>query len=71
MVFNVTFNNISVISWWSVLLIQATRVIFTGKIQVSDTLHLQSNICNVYKGLSIERECGNVPFMRSFPLYTG
>ena len=24
MVFNVTFNNISVISWWSVLLVQET-----------------------------------------------
>jgi len=26
MVFNVTFNNISVISWWSVLLVEKTRV---------------------------------------------
>ena len=26
MVFNATFNNISVISWWSVLLIEETRV---------------------------------------------
>ena len=26
MVFNVTFNNISVISWWSVLLVEETRV---------------------------------------------
>ena len=25
--FNVTFNNISVISWWSVLLMEGTRVI--------------------------------------------
>jgi hypothetical protein len=25
MVFNVTFNNISVISWWSVLLVEETR----------------------------------------------
>jgi len=28
MVFNATFNNISVISWWSVLLVEETRVIF-------------------------------------------
>ena len=26
MVFEVTFNNISVISWWSVLLVEETRV---------------------------------------------
>jgi hypothetical protein len=26
MVFNVTFNNISVISWWSVLLVEETEV---------------------------------------------
>jgi hypothetical protein len=27
MVFNTTFNNISVISWWSVLLVEEIRVI--------------------------------------------
>jgi hypothetical protein len=26
MVFNATFNNISVISWWSILLVEETRV---------------------------------------------
>jgi len=26
MVFNTTFNNISAISWWSVLLVEETRV---------------------------------------------
>ena len=26
MVFNITFNNISAISWWSVLLVEDTRV---------------------------------------------
>ena len=26
MVFNATFNNITVISWWSVLLVEETRV---------------------------------------------
>ena len=26
MVFNATFNNLSVISWWSVLLMEETRV---------------------------------------------
>ena len=26
MVFNVTFNNISVISWWSVLLVEETGI---------------------------------------------
>jgi len=26
MVFNANFNNISVISWWSVLLVEETRV---------------------------------------------
>ena len=27
MVFNVTFNNISVITWWSVLLVEKTGVV--------------------------------------------
>ena len=27
MVFNATFNNISVISWWSVLLVEETEVL--------------------------------------------
>ena len=26
MIFNATFNNISVISWWSVILVEETRV---------------------------------------------
>jgi len=26
MMFNATFNNVSVISWWSVLLVEETRV---------------------------------------------
>ena len=34
MVFNATFNNISVISWWSVLLVEKT----TDLLQVTDKL---------------------------------
>ena len=36
MVFNTTFNNISVISWWSVLLVEKT----TNPLQVTDKLLL-------------------------------
>jgi hypothetical protein len=35
MVFNATFNNISVISWWSVLLVEET----TDLSQVTNKLH--------------------------------
>ena len=37
MVFNATFNNISVISWWSVLLVEATGV--PGKNKVTYILY--------------------------------
>ena len=37
MVFNATFTNISVISWWSVLLVDETEV--PGEKQVTDTLY--------------------------------
>jgi hypothetical protein len=41
MVFNVTFNNISVISWWSVLLVEETGVPEkpTDLSQVTDNLY--------------------------------
>ena len=43
MVFNATFNNISVISWWPVLLMEETRVTeprkTTNLSQVTDKLH--------------------------------
>ena len=41
MVFNATFNNISVISWWSVLLVEETRVQekTTDLSQVTDKLY--------------------------------
>ena len=37
MMFNATFNNISVISWWSVLLVEETRV--PGEIQRPSASH--------------------------------
>jgi len=37
MVFNTTFNNISVISWWSLLLMEETRV--PGEIHRPVTSH--------------------------------
>jgi hypothetical protein len=40
MVFNVTFNIVSVISWWSVLLVEETGVVYPEKtinlLQVND-----------------------------------
>ena len=39
MVFNATLNNISVISWWLVLLVEETRVPRENLQQVSDKLH--------------------------------
>jgi hypothetical protein len=35
MVFNATFNNISVISWWSIILMEETRVISKFKTSFS------------------------------------
>jgi len=39
MVFNTTFNKISVISWWSVLLVEETGVPGENLPQVTDTLY--------------------------------
>jgi hypothetical protein len=39
MVFNATFNNISVISWWSVLLVEETGVPRENLSQVTDKLY--------------------------------
>ena len=41
MVFNATFNNISVISWWSVLLVEETRV-------PEETTYLSQNTDQLY-----------------------
>ena len=45
MVFNATFNNISVISWWSVLLLEETRV--PGENHRPAASHLQTLSQNV------------------------
>jgi hypothetical protein len=45
MVFNATFNNISVISWWSVLLLEETRVL--GENHQPVTSHWQTLTHNV------------------------
>jgi hypothetical protein len=39
MVFNATFNNISYISWWSVLLVEETRVPGENHRPVADKLY--------------------------------
>jgi hypothetical protein len=39
MVFNVTFNNISVVSWWSVLLMEETGVPGENLSQVTDKFY--------------------------------
>jgi len=39
MVFNATFNNISVILWWSVLLVEETRENHRPQLQVTDKLY--------------------------------
>jgi len=44
-VFKATFNNISVISWWSVLLVEQTRV--PGENHRPATSHLQTLSHNV------------------------
>ena len=41
MVFNATFNNISVISWWSVILVEEIRV----PREVNDKLYLGKIMC--------------------------
>ena len=49
MVFNATFNNISVISWWSVLLVEETEVSGENQRQVTTHRHAQysnSRICS-------------------------
>ena len=38
-VFNATFNNVSVISWWLVLLVDETRVPGENLSQVTDKLY--------------------------------
>ena len=45
MVFNTAFNNISVISWWSVLLVEETRV--PGENHRPTASHLQTLSYNV------------------------
>jgi hypothetical protein len=42
MMLNATLNNISVISWWLVLLVEETRVPRENLQQVSDKLHQQN-----------------------------
>jgi hypothetical protein len=50
MVYNATFNNISVISWWPVLLVEET--VGPGENQIHITVHVHVNIdfffCVVY-----------------------
>ena len=48
MVFSVTFNNISVISWWSVLLVEETEV--PGENHRSVASHRQTLSYNVVSG---------------------
>jgi hypothetical protein len=48
MVFNATFNNISVISWRSVLLAEETRV--SGENHRSAASHRQSSSYNIVSG---------------------
>jgi hypothetical protein len=45
MMFNTTFNNISVISWRSVLLVKGQIWRFDGQIDICYTVRLQANVC--------------------------
>ena len=51
MVFNATFNNISVISWWSVLLVEETGENYSTDLsQVTDKLyHINVVLCTQYR----------------------
>ena len=49
MVFNATFNNISAISWWSVLLVEETRVLWENHWPV--TSHWQTLSYNVVSSI--------------------
>ena len=51
MAFNATFNNISVISWWSVLLVEEIRVLGENHRPVTDTL-LSHNVVSSISCLS-------------------
>jgi len=48
MVFNATFNNISVISWWSVLLVEETGVPGENHSSGWDILEVLSDLNSVY-----------------------
>jgi hypothetical protein len=49
MVFNATFNNISVISWQSVLLVEETRVQHYRTIVVNNIKHYRTIVVNNIK----------------------
>jgi hypothetical protein len=51
MVFNATFNNISVILWWSVLLVEETGV--PGKNHRAAASHLQTLSHNIISNIKI------------------
>ena len=45
MVINDTFNNISVILWQSVLLVEETGVLVETILATKNIIHVQSNLC--------------------------
>jgi hypothetical protein len=71
MVFNVTFNNISVISWGSVLLVEETEYQekTTNLPQVTDKRHILGKGC-IYEGVQYVI-IKNVVEMNSILLITG
>jgi hypothetical protein len=60
MVFNATFNNFSVIWWWSVLLVEETRVPRENHRPVASLSHLQTLSHNVVHLALIEIRTHNI-----------
>jgi hypothetical protein len=62
MVFNATFNNISVVLWWSVLLVEYPEKT-TDLLQVADKL--SHNVVSVHLACAMHDGCSNNNALRS------
>jgi hypothetical protein len=60
MVFNVTFNNISAISWWSVLMVEETGGLGEKHLDIVKRL-VSQNYSKVFRGKKINQDIQNRP----------